>query len=129
LQHSLRTREPHSTLLRFYGELIRFRTKKDLGKPSNWEVEELGDSALLLKRATNAGPIAMVFNLAGFPVVLEPTQLEGSWKTRIYSADWDWNGPDKAFAREVRFSKLFALRLHPHAFVVFESLPSGSEPA
>ena len=129
LHHSLRTQEPHSTLLRFYRELIRFRTKKDLGKPSNWEVGELGDSALLLKRATDAGLIAMVFNFAGFPVVLELTQLEGSWKTRIYSADSDWNGPDKAFVREVRFSKPFALRLHPHSFVVFESLPSGSEPA
>jgi maltooligosyltrehalose trehalohydrolase len=129
LQHSLRTREPHSTLLRFYGELIRFRTKKDLGKPSNWEVEELGDSALLLKRATDAGGIAMVFNFAGFPVVLEMRQLEGSWKTIIHSADADWNGPDQALARELRFSKPFALRLHPHSFVVFESLLSGSEPA
>jgi maltooligosyltrehalose trehalohydrolase len=129
LHHSLRTQEPHNTLLRFYRELIRFRTKKDLGKPSNWEVGELGDSALLLKRATDAGLIAMVFNFAGFPVVLERTELEGSWKTRIYSADSNWNGPDKAFAREVRFSKPFALGLHPHSFVVFESLPSGSEPA
>jgi hypothetical protein len=77
----------------------------------------------------DAGLIAMVFNFAGFPVVLELTQLAGSWKTRIYSADSDWNGPDKAFAREVRFSKPFALRLHPHSFVVLESLPSGSEPA
>jgi hypothetical protein len=100
-----------------------------LGKPSHWQVGELGESALLLKRATAAGLIAMVFNFAGLPLVLELTQLEGSWKTRIHSADSDWNGPDKALARELRFSKPFALRLHPHSFVVFESLPSGSEPA
>jgi len=135
LHHCLKDREPHATLLRFYQELIHFRKEEslgrkeeDLGKESAWQFRELGDSALFVRRLSG-NILAMVFNFAGFPVVLELAELEGSWKTRIHSADSTWNGPDHNFARELRFSKPFALRLHPQSFVVFESLAPRSEPA
>ena len=47
----------------------------------------------------------------------------------IWSADRIWNGPADPLPEEVRFSKPFVLKLHPHSFAVFESQLSDLEPA
>ena len=45
LDHSLKEKEPHRTLLRFYQQLIRIREELNLGKPGPRTVREVGVSA------------------------------------------------------------------------------------
>jgi maltooligosyltrehalose trehalohydrolase len=130
LQHSLKRKEPHATLLRLYKELIRFRKEHDLGAPRDWSVREVGDSLLLLFRADPKVRLAMIFNFssANSTVTAEFPELQHLWRTKLYSADGTWRGPGETLGDEVRFSKPFALKMHPQSFVLFEGISSDSEP-
>ena len=48
LNHSLKERDPHRTLLCFYKHLIRFRTDHSLSQREDFTVQELGNNVLLL---------------------------------------------------------------------------------
>ncbi len=130
LQHSLKRQEPHDTLLRFYKKLIRFRKEHDLGAPGDWSVREVGDSLLLLFRADPKVRLAMIFNFSSTNSIANPELLElrGLWRANLYSADRSWRGPGESLPDEVRFSKPFALKMHPQSFVLFEGISSVSEP-
>ena len=129
LHHQLKEEEPHAGLLRFYKELIRMRREWNLGT-GKWQVGEGKQDTLLLSRKDPASHLAMVFNFADAAVTLpELPEWAGVWRMRISSADRIWNGPADPFPKEVRFSKPFVLKLHPHSFVVFETQLSDLGPA
>ena len=68
LNHSLKDKEPHSTLLRFYQRLIRIREEFGLGLPASRTIREVGDGAVLILRKSDSRELAMVFNFARFPL-------------------------------------------------------------
>ena len=127
LNHALKTEEPHHTLLRFYQRLLRIRAGMELGMPGSRDVRELGDSALLLLRGTASHQIAMIFNFAYFPVVLNLPDLAGKWTTVIHSADASWMGPEHDLAATITLSGSRELRLSPTSFLVMEQTQSGTE--
>jgi maltooligosyltrehalose trehalohydrolase len=127
LQHFLKEREPHATLLGFYTELIRLRRELDLGSDGDWHVWEQAGSMVFVAREDSAPRLLIIFNFADLLASPEPPQWEGLWRTRILSADRIWRGPGESLPIQVSFSKPFALHLHPHSFVLFEKLPSNTE--
>jgi maltooligosyltrehalose trehalohydrolase len=127
LNHSLKEKEPHDTLWRFYQRLIQIREELQLGVPSPRSVRELGGSALLMMRESASRQVAMVCNFAEFPVTLNLPDLAGKWTTVIHSADALWNGPDENFAPEITLSKAGEMRLLPHSFLVLERIQSSTE--
>jgi maltooligosyltrehalose trehalohydrolase len=130
LQHSLKKQEPHATLLRFYKELICIRKGQNLGAPSDWRVREGGDSWLLAFRDDPNGRLAMIFNFSSAHSIAIPElpELQGLWRTKLYSADGAWRGPGESLPTALRFSKPFVLQVHPQSFVLFEGSSSDSEP-
>ena len=129
LRHLLKEKEPHAVMLRFYKELIRLRKEWSLGKAGKWDVREGKQDSLVLLREDSSRRLAMIFNFGDSAMTPEVPELEGLWRTRIWSADRTWNGPADPLLSEVRFSKPFALKLHPHSFALFESPLSDLERA
>jgi maltooligosyltrehalose trehalohydrolase len=124
LNHSLKTHEPHSTLLRFYQRLIRIRNERELWTPAARKVRELGETALLLLRETASLRIATILNFANFPVVLNLSELLGDWVTVIHSAGAEWGGPVPDIAPTMTFAGACELRLSPTSFLVMERMVS-----
>jgi len=127
LNHSLKTKEPHHTLFQFYQRLLRIRAGMELGMPGSQDVRELGDSALLLLRETASRQMAMIFNFADFPIVLNLPDLAGTWTTVIHSADATWRGPEHDLAATITLAGSRDLRLAPTSFLVMERMQSGTE--
>jgi len=127
LDHSLKKKEPHSTLLRFYWQLIRIREERELGKPGSRTVRELGGCALLLMRQSASRQLAMLCNFAEFPVTLNLPDLSGKWTTVIHSADATWNGPEQNLGQEITLSKAGELHLSRHSFLLLERIQRNSE--
>jgi maltooligosyltrehalose trehalohydrolase len=128
LRHELKEEEHHASMLRFYKELMRLRKEWNLGRSWKWHVWERMQDVLVLFREDPISHLAVVFNFADSTVTQELPEWPGVWRTKIWSADQVWNGPANPLPDEVRFSKPFVLKLHPHSFAVFESQLSDLEP-
>jgi maltooligosyltrehalose trehalohydrolase len=127
LNHSLKEKPHHGTLLRFYQRLIQIREEQQLGTPIPRTVRELGGCTLVLMRQTSAGSLAMVCNFAEFPVTLNLPDLAGRWTTIMHSADASWNGPERNLAPEITLLPAGELRLSPHSFLVIAGSQRNTE--
>jgi maltooligosyltrehalose trehalohydrolase len=94
LDHSLRKRDKHKTLFRFYQQLIRIRQEFNLGSAGSHTVCELGDHVLLLLFNIHPRSPAVLFNFAEFSVTVDAPDLSGNWVARLDSAAACWNGSD-----------------------------------
>jgi len=123
LDHSLKVQEPHSTLLRFYRQIIRVREELRVRVPGAETVTGLGERALLMIRENGGREVAMIFNFADRAVVLNVPRLVGNWTRIIYSAAAGWRGPEEDVAPETTLGT--ELRMSPQSFLVMErTLPS-----
>ena len=133
LNHSLKERDEHQTLLRFYRQLIRLRREFKLGSSASHTVRELGENALLLLFDINPKRLAVLFNFAQFPVTLSIPELSGNWTARLDSAATCWNGSDanpdysaetcvsrEGGAFDARLSGTSDFRLSARSFLVLE---------
>src|ERR1700683_2963384 len=129
LDHSLKEKEPHRTLLRFYQQLIRIREEYALGKPGPQTVRDLGSSALIVSGVggERSPQLAVLSNFAECPVSLNLPDMVGRWKMVIDSADASWNGPESNPAREITLLTAGELRLSPQSFLVVERIPPNTE--
>lgn len=129
LDHSLREKGSHQTLLRLYQRLIRLRAEHGLGNSSAHTVRELGDRALLLGYPAIPQPVIVIFNFAEFPVTLEIPELEGQWTMSLNSAAVSWNGPVPDESPDVIFAAEREVRLSPHSFLVLQPTKRNPEAA
>ncbi len=119
LDHSLREKDKHQTLLRFYQQLIRIRREFNLGSAVSHTLRELGDNALLLLFDINPKRLAILLNFAEHPVTLDVPDLSGNWAARMDSAAAGWNRDNKNFddggfrtvSQDLRDGKDFDARL------------------
>ncbi len=93
LDHSLKSVEPHRSMLRFYRELIRIRKLYKLGVAAPLTVEPLGERGVLMLRQ-HGERLAMLFNFADRATVSQLAELAGDWSIVICSADQRWRGPE-----------------------------------
>jgi maltooligosyltrehalose trehalohydrolase len=91
LDHSLKERGEHPTLLRFYKRLIRIRKEFNLGSAESYTVRELGDHALLLLFNSHPKRLAILYNFSDIPVTLDVPDLRGNWLMGLDSAAASWN--------------------------------------
>ena len=96
------------------------RKEWNLGKARTWQVWESKQDTLVVVGEGPHNQVAMIFNFADYAVRPQLPEWPGVWRTRIRSADRTWNGLADPLPKEVRFSKPFALELHPHSFFAFE---------
>jgi len=127
LQHFLKQREPHATLLRFYKELMRLRRELDFAADGDWHVWGQGESLVFLGREDGAPSLLLICNFGDRMEAPELPQWEGLWQNRLSSGDRVWGGPGESLPARTTFSKPFALQLHPHSFVLFEKTASTTE--
>jgi maltooligosyltrehalose trehalohydrolase len=124
LDHSLKAKEPHTTLWRFYQRLIQIREEYTLGSAAEVDVRELTEAALMVRRENGTRQLALIFNFADIPVVLSLSNLAGNWTTVIYSADPKWNGCDSKFESKVSISESGDLPLPRRSFLAIERAQS-----
>ncbi len=127
LDDSLKEKEPHSVLFSFYQELIRIREEQELGTHSPRTVRELGGCALLLLRQCQSSELAMLFNFAEFPAILNRPDLVGEWNQLIYSAEGRWKGAETDRAAQIKLSTNDEIRLSPYSFLVLERIQRSTE--
>jgi maltooligosyltrehalose trehalohydrolase len=127
LDHSLKEKEPHRTLWRFYQRLLQLRAEQQLGTPGPRTLRELGGCALLMVRQSGPQQLAMVSNFAEFHVTLNLPELAGNWTVVIHSADASWNGPDQNCAPQITLLAAGELRLSRHSFLVIERIQGNTE--
>jgi maltooligosyltrehalose trehalohydrolase len=127
LDHSLKERDPHQTLYRFYQALTRIRSELKLGNRTEHSVRQLGDSSLLLAYARVSLQAAMIFNFAASPVTLRVPEIAGKWTTMLHSAATSWNGPGPDQLSTANFSVDDNLLLSPYSFVVLKKFQSLAE--
>jgi maltooligosyltrehalose trehalohydrolase len=123
LKPELRDKEPHKTLYDFYRELMALRTELRLAHAKNYSVRELGDCQLLL--SYNDGNLAIIFNFAEFPFMLDMRELQGNWLTLLYSAAKTWRGGESDFDQQS--SVQTEVHLGPHSFLVVQKQLSFQE--
>ena len=129
LDHSLKAKEPHRTLLSFYQQLLRIRREHRIGFPASWSVHEFPSDGILILREHDSGTFVMLFNFSESHVTVHRPELAGTWSMLIHSADSQWGGPEANFPVDFNFAPPGELRLAPHSFLVLQRSPSAEETA
>jgi maltooligosyltrehalose trehalohydrolase len=124
--HSRKSEEPHRTLLRLYQNLIRTRREYDLGDPAPRSVREIGDSALLVLRQAERSQQLMIFNFGKSPMPLNLTDIPGTWRMVMNSADASWNSPGYDLPDQITLNA-DGLELSPYSFMVMEQEQARTE--
>ena len=124
--HSRKCEEPHRTLLRLYQNLIRTRREYDLGDPAPRSVREIGDSALLVLRQAERSQQLMIFNFGKSPMPLNLTDIPGTWRMVMNSADASWNSPGHDLPDQITLNA-DGLELSPYSFMVMEQEQARTE--
>jgi maltooligosyltrehalose trehalohydrolase len=128
LNRNLAQEEPHRTLLRFYGMLLRFRSEYRLGYTDAPSIMEFAESkALLVSQTTRTSEIAMLFNFGDSPADLSSGILQGHWDKKIDSSDLEWLGPGTDLPSRIGISSASILKLRPRSFAVYARTGSSSE--
>jgi maltooligosyltrehalose trehalohydrolase len=118
LDRSLKDKEPHSTMLRFYRELIRIRREHKLAAPASQIVSKIGDQTVLVQRERSNGQFAMIFNFSDHGTNSAAPQLAGDWSTLISSADSKWKGTEPDAASQLTIPASGQLHVPPHSFLL-----------
>jgi maltooligosyltrehalose trehalohydrolase len=117
LDHSLKEKKPHSTMLRFYRRLISIRKERQLAAPQSQQIHELGGQSFLLMRQHGCEQTAIVFNFEDHTMPVGLPYLAGDWNVLISSADSRWQGPLSNLADQLNLSASSELQLSPFSFI------------
>jgi len=123
LSHSLKSLEPHLTMLRFYRELIRIRGLHKLTRAATQIVQRLDESGVFLLRRGEE-EVAMFFNFGDGVIVSQLPELAGAWSRVICSADQRWRGPERDSEAEMTIPRSGEIRLSASSFIVLSRKPT-----
>jgi maltooligosyltrehalose trehalohydrolase len=129
LNPSLKSTEPHRTVLSFYQRLLRIRRGSALGAHAAWSIDELGSSTLLMRRDHNSQQLVMLFNFSECRIPINQSELAGDWTTLIHSADAQWGGPETNLPVNFKLASPCELHLAPHSFLVLQRSSFAEETA
>jgi len=127
LDHRLRQREPHRTLLEFYTELIKVRCslpglverRRDHMQVRSDEEEHI----LRIRRWSEGGEALLLANFRDEPRTVVLDVSEGEWHLVLDSADQRWRGPGSSVPDCIQPSEEERLSLRPKSFALFLRLP------
>ena len=129
LDHRLRQREPHRTLLEFYKEVIRLRCKlpcltersRDHMRVCSFEEKHV----LQIRRWSDGGEALVLANFSDEPRTVSLDLSAGAWNRVLDSADQRWRGPGSFLPDCIQSSEeagLSLLSLRPKSFTLLQRL-------
>jgi maltooligosyltrehalose trehalohydrolase len=128
LEHVLREKEPHRTLLNFYRELIRIcKEVASLTGRSRELMEVTNDSASGVitlqywERSTQENRFAVVCHFDDRQVEVSIPLARGRWLKRLDAQEERWRGPGSRLADSVFSEGEIPLTLSPWSVVVYET--------
>jgi maltooligosyltrehalose trehalohydrolase len=127
LNHSLKNREPHRTLLQLYHRLIQLRTEYKLASPASQTVQAVGDEAILLLCEDGDKKFALIFNFAeqhGCVSLPEPIK---TWTKILDSADICWKGLRIDSEKDFTNAAPRELQLYPRSFLILVESQAGEK--
>jgi maltooligosyltrehalose trehalohydrolase len=121
LNHSLKTQEPHSTLLRFYRKLLEMRKSspalRHLSK-TEMEITTFDDEQTLCLRRWHTGEEVLLYlTFSPSPVTLTQPLPRGAWQKWLDSSDPQWRGPGAVAPPSLTAGP--PLLLNPHSAVLY----------
>jgi maltooligosyltrehalose trehalohydrolase len=121
LNHDLRTRGEHRSLLEFYKHIILLRRKipalARLSKEHTEAVAYENEKVLRIRRWADGSEVFAVFNFSEAETSI-PLQIpSGVWRKELDSADNQWNGPGSLVPETVDSNG--EVTLNPMAFALF----------
>jgi maltooligosyltrehalose trehalohydrolase len=120
LNHCLADEDPHRALRRFYEMLLRFRRERRLAEAQQIAVTEYRSlQALLTLRAAGPNLLAGLFHFGEMTATLTIQVPDGSWATRIDSADPEWLGQG-AVRSKLLVSGPVQIDMRARSFVLLE---------
>ncbi len=126
LDHALKSKEPHQTLLALYRELLAIRRQYSLPGSGKLQIFENGSAITMVAGDGASRMLAAVYEFGKDQHTVDDLSLPpGSWSLRINSADRKWRGPGDFLAKEIKAGD--ALMLSAQSFVVLERLNSITE--
>jgi maltooligosyltrehalose trehalohydrolase len=126
LDHALKSKEPHQTLLALYRELLAIRRQYSLPGSGKLQIFENGSAITMVAGDGASKMLAAVYEFGKDQHTVDDLSLPpGSWSLRINSAARKWRGPGDFLAKEIKAGD--ALMLSAQSFVVLERLNSNTE--
>ena len=126
LDHELKNKEPHQTLLALYRELLAIRGEYSLAGSSKLEISENGNAITMVAGDGASKMLAAVYEFGkGEHAIADLHLSPGRWSVRVNSADQKWRGPGNVLAKEIEAGD--ALTLSAQSFVVLERPNSITE--
>ena len=123
LDHGLKNKEPHKTLLALYRELLAIRREYSLAGSDKVEIFESGSAITMLAREAGSKMLAAIYEFGKGEHTVDDLSLPaGRWSVRINSADPEWRGPGNSLAKEINAGD--PLKLSAMSFVVLERVNS-----
>lgn len=126
LQHELRNRGPHRTLLELYRYLIRLRTTLPSLTALDKECYSVTDQedvrAIVLRRRKGNDSVAVIFHFSENACSLKMALPAGDWKRILDSADESWQGPGTRIPEQTRSDGEVELALAPWSIVALHAL-------
>jgi len=124
LDHSLRQKEPHRTLLEFYRELIKLRrTLPGLAQLSKKRMEVFSfknEKVIHVRRWSDQGEALMLSNFSDEQQSVAAKIPQGNWRKLLDSADPRWRGPGSSVPEII--SANAELKVCAKSFSLFERL-------
>ncbi|MBP7147944.1 MAG: malto-oligosyltrehalose trehalohydrolase [Acidobacteria bacterium] len=120
LDHGLKEREPHRTLLSWYRALLERRRARPAGGARE-DVEACceGDAVVVLQ-ASGGAESALVLHFGDAARELELPLRAGAWRKALDSAEPAWRGPGSDLPALVHSGGRARARLAPHQAALFE---------
>jgi maltooligosyltrehalose trehalohydrolase len=121
LNHSLASQDPHHTLQRFYKTLLAFRRDRRLAQAKQLSVTEYSaEQALLTLRSVGPNLLAGLFHFGDQAASFTVELPDGTWETRIDSADPEWLGQGARLPQQRLASGPFRVDMQARSFVLLE---------
>jgi maltooligosyltrehalose trehalohydrolase len=123
LDHALKSKEPHQTLLALYRELLAIRREYSLAGAGKLEIFENGSAITMVAGVGGSKMLAAIYEFGKVQRTIDDLSLPpGVWSLRVNSADQKWRGPGNFLAKEIKAGA--PLTLSAQSFVVLERVNS-----
>lgn len=123
LDHGLKAREPHRTLLAFYRELLRLRREvpplAHLSKLHQEVRAYEAEKVLWVRRWLENDEVLVIYHFGPSPLELTLPVPAGLWQKLLDSAEPKWLGPGSALPEILASSGEASLTLAPQSLVLF----------
>jgi maltooligosyltrehalose trehalohydrolase len=127
LNHDLKTKEPHRTLLALYSELLKIRREYSLSGASAVEILENGNTITASFGGNSSKTLLVVFAFGPAADEINSRLPSGTWTVRLDSADPRWRGPGSSLPKDLPSVQFLNLKLAAQSFVVLERLNPSAE--